>query len=203
MMTDYEKQLISVIRSSMLKAVLYECAISLAAAFLIGLLLNYSRSWIYGVGLCVFMIVYGAFYTKSSTDVIAKNAPVECEVYDLLIIGQRSKYELSAILRNIVTGELYYTFGKYDLSLMPKARAKKPGLLSEMKIYHNDMSEVQVGDSAFIYIKRFFDPKLHIEPNDDHYFLDGSNHLFRNTVPEHDISVMNEVKFFEGYVDVR
>lgn len=200
-MTDEQKRLIGVVRSSMLKAVLYECAFA-AVLIIGGLWLDGKVTMICGIGLCVFTIVYGVVYIKKCTDVIKNNAAVECVIEDCLIIKHGSRYMLSPILRSIVTNELYYTFDKYDLSLIIKAYAKKPDALSEMKIMRIDKTEVHIGDRALIYIKRYIDPKLHIEPNDDHYYIDGKNVPFRNTNPKYDISVMNDVKFFEGVIDI-
>lgn len=204
MMTDYEKQLVKRIRTGAYGAVVIETIIVLASTLLVNLIFGWEKSvLLIGVGVCVVIDVCLLVSGKKSVDAITKNPPIECEVYDFVIDFYGKGYCLFPIFRNIVTGDLYFTFGKYDLSLNSTTFAKKPEQRSEMKIFRADNSELKVGDPAFIYIKRFFDPKLHIEPNDDHYFLDNENHLFRNTVPEHDISVMNEVKFFEGYVDIR
>lgn len=204
MMTDYENQLVKRIRTGMYGAVVIETAIVLAGTLLVSLIFGWETSiLLIGGGLCVVIDVCLLVSGKKSVDAITKNPPIECEVYDFVIDFYGKGYCLFPIFRNIVTEELYYTFGKYDLSLNKITFAKKPEQRSEMKIMRGDDTELRVGDHTFLYIKRFFDPKLHIEPNDDHYFLDGDNHPFRNTVPEHNISMMNELKFFEGYVDVR
>lgn len=204
MMTDYEKKLVKNIRTGEYGAIIFETVVVLGVSLLFRFVFNASNTVLYFcIGIWAVMVVYFLVIAKKSIDAITKNPPIECEVYDFLIWGQGKSYDKMPIMRNIVTGELYFTFGNHDLSLNRTVEAKSPELVSDMKILRDDNSELQVGDPVSLYIKRFFDPKLHIEPNDDHYFLDGANRRFINIVPEHDISVMNEVKFFEGYVDVR
>lgn len=201
-MTDEQKRLINTIRSSSTKGTLIICAYLLFPMVGIFLLSHERLVLEVGTALLAFAVIYGITYSKKSTDVIKNNGAMECVIEDYLIIKYGSRYMLSPILKNIVTNELYYTFDKYDLSLIIKAYAKKPDALSEMKIMRIDKTEVQIGDRALIYIKRYIDPKLHIEPNDDHYYIDGENVPFRNMNPKYDISVMNDVKFFEGVIDI-
>lgn len=204
MMNDYEKKLVKDIREGAIGAIIFETVIVLGVSLLFRFVFNSSNTVLYFcIGIWAVMVVFFLVTAKKAVDVITKNPPIECEVYDFLILGQGKSYEKMPIMRNIVTGDLYFTFGKYDLSINRTIEAKSPEQVSDMKILRDDKTELQVGDHTFLYIKRFFDPKLHIEPNDDHYFLDNENHPFRNTVPEHDISVMNGLKFFEGYVDIR
>lgn len=202
MMNDYEKELIKRLRAGMYGAMLIETIIVLCATVLLSLIFRSSSLFFTGVGLCVVINVCFFVNGMKRINAITKNPPIECEVYDFVIDFCGKGYGLIPIFRNVVTGELYYTFYKYDFSLYKIILTKTPEQVSEMKILRENNTELLVGDHTFLYIKRYFDPKLHIEPNDDHYFLDNENYLFRNTVPEHDISVMKELKFFEGYVDI-
>lgn len=202
-MTDEQYRLIKTIKSASLKGMLIECVIIAVSAIITFLIFNGSKIALSaGLVVAAYFVISGITYSKKSTDVIKNNAAVECVVEDYLIIQKGNRYALSPILRNIVTNELYYTFDKYDLSLLIKAYAKKPDALSEMEITRIDHTEVKIGDRALIYIKQYVDPKLHIEPNDGYYFINNENILFRNTNPEHDISILNNVKFFEGVIDV-
>ena len=70
-----------------------------------------------------------------------------------------------------------------------------------LEIFRKDNTKVQVGDTAYLYIKKEFDIKVIIETNNNYKLTKQKEH-FENRNPKYDINILNELNFFEGIIDI-
>lgn len=201
-MTNDAEKLIKQIRSDSLKATIIICVCIAAAAVVICSLRFDIYVVVFAAALVLYFLISGISSTVKCTSIIKNNPAVECTVEDYIIRKDGGRFSLSPVLRNTVTGELLYTFGKYDKSFLIKAYGKKPDALNEMSITRINHTGVEIGDAVRVYIKRFIEYEIFIEKGTDYYYLDNENRVFRNLNPEHDISILKELKIFEGVIDV-
>lgn len=193
-MTNEQKRLLKEMRAARIKASLILCGVAAACVAIA----SQSRGlfWtilILAVAFSVIAVVFNVSEYKKSADIIKNAAAQKCVVENFLIVKRYDGgYEYTPVMRDPDSGELLVTFGDYDKSLYVKIPVKKREDLGKLQIQRSDRSVVKAGDTVLVYIKSLTDRKL--DPQTD---LAGDAVNLDTAV-----SVIKEVKVFEGVVDI-
>lgn len=141
---------------------------------------------------------------KSKTGLMLEVQPLECVVEDFLITSYYRKhnrhYKITPILRDISTGELYCTFGVYDMSFYASSWAQNGGSPLNINILRSDGSAVGLGDPIRVYVKRPVD--VTVETDGSIYAFDRRWNEFGNVNEAYGMQIVHALRFFEGIVDV-
>lgn len=169
-------------------------------------MLRFIRTFVLIGGLIITVIADIALYRsyKSKTRLMFEVKPLDCAVEDFLISSyyqkHRRHYKITPVLRDISTGELYCTFGVYDMSFYASSWSQNGNSPLNISILRSDGSAVELGDPIRIYVKRTVDVK--VETDDSRYAFNGRWHEFNNVNNAYGMQIVHALRFFEGIVDV-
>lgn len=142
---------------------------------------------------------------KNKINLISNTEPVSCVVEDFLITSysrdHRRHYKINPVLKNVKTGELLCTFGIYNMSAYTIVQATNVNSLMAISIIRSDKSVVEIGDKVQVFIKEFVDLNVRID-SDDTYYLNNKKNKFNHGNSKYDISILNGLHFFKGFIDV-
>ena len=141
---------------------------------------------------------------KSKTRLMSEVKPLDCVVEDFLISSYYRKnkrhYKITPIMREISTGELYCTFGVYDMSFYASSWSQNGNSPLSIRILRSDGSAVELGDPIRVYVKR--NVEANVETDGSRYAFDGRWNEFNNVNNAYGIQIVHTLHFFEGIVDV-
>ena len=155
------------------------------------------------IAIVVDIALYCSYKTK--TAIMSDVKAIECVVEDIIITSylrdHERKYKLIPVVKNTRTGELFCTFGKYNMSFYSSAQGRNANSLLAACIVRDDGSAVEIGDTVRVYIKESVNVNVIINP-DNTYSLNGQKHNFNHENQKYDIELLNKLNFFKGIIDV-
>ena len=134
--------------------------------------------------------------------------PIEGIIEDLILVSygytetsgiSRKEYRLYPVIK--VEDKLYFTYGNYSISKYNQKYVRINNKYTYLEIFRKDNSKVQIGDKAYLYIKKELDIKVIIDANDN-YRLNRQKEHFENRNSKYDINILNRLNFFEGIIDI-
>lgn len=146
---------------------------------------------------------------KSKTRLMLEVKPLDCVVEDFLISSYYRKhkrhYKITPVMREVSTGELYCTFGVYDMSFYASSWSQNGNSPLSIRILRSDGSAVELGEPIRVYVKRNVEVNVETDDADDgssRYAFDGRWHEFNNVNDACGMQIVHALHFFEGIVDV-
>lgn len=146
------------------------------------------------------------FYIKKilGTKSLIGLKPLECVVEDYVIRKYKNRdktdYEIKLLVRCLEDGKYYFTFDRYSYCYFSHIFSLNAHKIKEVVIIREDKSVVNVGDTAYLYIKNTVNPKIKIKDNSA--IVDNLKYSLLNKNENLNINVFNEVVFFKGLIDV-
>lgn len=132
--------------------------------------------------------------------------PIECTIEDLILVsygyteragGMSTKeYRLYPVVK--ANDKLYFTYGNYCICHYNQRYAKLNGKYTYIEIFRKDNSKVEIGDKAYLYIRK--ELNINVEIDNNMYKLNKQKEYFNNRNPQYDINILNKLNFFEGII---
>lgn len=130
--------------------------------------------------------------------------PVKCIIEEFVYVAYYSdghrKYNIFPLVRSLSDNKLYLTYSDYSLIRYNKIRIGTNRYDWNIKIYRRDGSYVNVGDIAYMYVKKFLNVNVDIDYNKHMISLNKDKILFSSD--KFDINIFNNINYFEGVVDI-
>ena len=158
----------------------------------------------------VFLIIDIIFYKVKISKVrcFLYTKPIEGIIEDFILVSygytekfgiSRKEYRLYPVIK--VEDKLYFTYGDYSISNYNQKYFRMNNEYTYLEIFRKDNSKVQIGDKAYLYIKKELDIKVTIDDNGNYKFNKQKEH-FENRNSKYDINILNRLNFFEGIIDI-
>ncbi len=132
--------------------------------------------------------------------------PVPCTVENFIITyikqNHRLKYIVTPVLRSNIDGRLYITLGRLSTSWYRSLYASTGHSLSNIKIIRSDGTDVNIGDTAYMYISQTVTPNIVIDRISNTVNIGKDIIRFsanNNSLP---IDIFNSLTYFRGAADV-
>lgn len=135
--------------------------------------------------------------------------PIECTIEDLVLVSygysdsggiSRKDYRLYPVVK--ANNELYFTYGNYCISHYNQTYSRMNDSYIDICIHRKDWSKVNIGDTAYLYIKKNLDIKVDIDVEKNQYKLNKQVEYFNNFNKIYDINLMKNLNYFEGIIDI-
>lgn len=163
---------------------------------------------IFAVLAICFILTDAYFYKKRiyKVNCLSAERPLRCTIEDLVAyahpgFGKRS-YRIYPILKNTDTGELMFTYDKYWLGGYQTRYMYVNNRPTHARIFRSDNSIVKVGDVAEVYVLKPLPVQVTINERRNMVKLNRFKMKFVHENENYDINVFNELRYFEGLVDV-
>lgn len=159
----------------------------------------------------VFLLLYGIiiisvdvyFYVKKILGMksFIGLKPIECTVEDYVIrkynTGNQREYEVKLLVKSLADGKYYFTFDKYSYCYFTHIFSSNAHKINNVLVVREDKSVVNVGDRAYMYIKKRINVK--VEKNNNSVVI---NKLKYDLMNLNNADVFDNVVFFEGMIEV-
>lgn len=127
---------------------------------------------------------------------------LECTVQDYVIRKYKNEskieYEVKLLVKCLKDGKYYFTYGKYSYCYFNNIYTLNNRKIRSIKVIREYKSVVEIGDKAYLYVKRNIYPNIKIM--DKFVIIDYLKYSLMNK--NLDINIFNKVIFFEGLIDV-
>lgn len=129
--------------------------------------------------------------------------PLKCIIEDFIVIGhthdRERRYKIYPVVKSINDNKLYFTYGSYCLSGYNTIYSQMNNSLLNMTIIRKDKTKVEIGDVAYLYLRRNLDFNININSDKNMIYL-GKTKIYFNHI--NDINMFKELHYFEGIIDV-
>ena len=132
--------------------------------------------------------------------------PVPCTVENFIITyikqDRRIRYVITPVLRCNTDGRLYITLGRLSTSWYRSLYTSTGHSLSNIRIIRSDGTDVNIGDTAYMYISQTVTPDIVIDRISNTVNIGNDKIRFsanNNSLP---IDIFNSLTYFKGAVDV-
>lgn len=134
--------------------------------------------------------------------------PIECIIEDFIVLSygysprdsdgfMHRKYRVYPVVK--INNELFFTYGNYCIAHHTQ---KLNSRHTDIGIFRKDMSEVKIGDKAYLYIKNKIDVNVEIDVDKNKFELNKQIEHFNNFNKNYDINIIKNLNFFEGIIDI-
>lgn len=163
-------------------------------------------------GLTICIITFAVFYKMhiSRVNFLLNVEPIECIIEDFIrvsygyidTIGARKKkdYRLYPVVK--VKNELFFTYGDYCISHYNQIYTRMNKTVTDIAIFRKDKSKVEIGDKAYLYIKKKIDVNVEVDTEKNKYKINKQKEYFHNFNKNYDIEIVKKLNFFEGLIDI-
>lgn len=160
----------------------------------------------------LFVIVDIVFYKMhiSRAKYFLNTTPIECIIEDFVLVsygytedsqGISSKnYRLYPIVK--ANNQLFFTYDDYCICHYNQSYTRVNNIYTNIAIFRKDKSKVNIGDKAYLYIKKQIDVNVEIDVEKNTFRLNKQIEHFNNFNKNYDINIMKNLKFFEGIIDI-
>lgn len=160
----------------------------------------------------IFVIVDIVFYKMhiSRAKYFLNTTPIQCIIEDLVLVsygynedsqGVSSKnYRLYPIVK--ANDQLFFTYDDYCISHYNQSYTRVNNTYTNIAMFRKDKSKVNIGDKAYLYIKKQIDVNVEIDVEKNTFRLNKQMEHFNNFNKNYDINIMKNLKFFEGIIDI-
>lgn len=132
--------------------------------------------------------------------------PLPCTVENFIITyikqNHSIRYIITPVLRSNIDGRLYITLGRLSKSWYRSLYSSTGHSLSNIRIIRSDGTDVNIGDTAYMYISQTITPDIVIDRISNTVDIGKDKIRFsanNNSLP---IDIFNSLTYFEGAVDV-
>lgn len=129
--------------------------------------------------------------------------PLKCIVEDFIVIGYKHDgkrgYKIYPVVKSVEDNKLYFTYGSYCLSGYNTIYSQMNNSLLNMAIIRKNKTKVEIGDVAYLYLRRNLDFNIDINSDKNMVYLDKTKIYFNHI---NDINMFKEFHYFEGIIDV-
>ncbi len=156
----------------------------------------------------IFVIVDIVFYKMhiSRAKYFLNTTPIECIIEDFILVSYghtengRKNYKLYPIVK--ANNELFFTYGNYCISHYNQMYTRINNTYTDIAIFREDKSKVNIGDKAYLYIKNKIEVSVDIDVNKNKFKLNKQIEHFHNFNKNYDITIIRNLNFFEGIIDI-
>lgn len=160
----------------------------------------------------LFVIVDIVFYKMhiSRAKYFLNTTPIECIIEDFVLVsygytedsqGISSKnYRLYPIVK--ANNQLFFTYDDYCICHYNQSYTRVNNIYTNIAIFRKDKSKVNIGDKAYLYIKKQIDVNVEIDVEKNTFRLNKQIEHFNNFNKNYDINIMKNLKFFKGIIDI-
>ena len=142
--------------------------------------------------------------------IFLNTTPIECIIEDFVLVsygytedsqGISSKnYRLYPIVK--ANNQLFFTYDDYCICHYNQSYTRVNNIYTNIAIFRKDKSKVNIGDKAYLYIKKQIDVNVEIDVEKNTFRLNKQIEHFNNFNKNYDINIMKNLKFFEGIIDI-
>lgn len=160
--------------------------------------------------LCIIIDLYFYKLHISRAKYFLSVKPIECKIEDFILISygysedargfRRKDYRLYPVVN--VNNELFFTYGDYSISYYNAKHTRLNNIYTNYEIFRKDHSNVEIGDTAYLYTKKKIDIKVEIDVENNKFKLNKQKETFNNVNKKYDINVLKKLNFFEGIIDI-
>lgn len=170
------------------------------------------RAIILLITLILFVIVDIVFYKMhiSRAKYFLNTIPIECIIEDFLLVSygynkdsqgfRRKDYRLYPIVK--ANNELFFTYDDYCISQYNQSYTRINNTYTDITIFRKDKSKVNIGDRAYLYIKKKIEVNVDIDVDKNIFKLNKQIEHFNNFNKNYDINIIRNLNFFEGIIDI-
>lgn len=136
--------------------------------------------------------------------------PIECIIEDFVLVSygytensqgfKRKDYRLYPIVK--ANNQLFFTYDDYCISHYKQSYIRINNTYTNIEIFRKDNSKVNIGDKAYLYIKKKIDVNVDIDVEKNTFRLNKQIEHFNNFNKNYDINIMRNLNFFEGIIDI-
>lgn len=138
------------------------------------------------------------------TKALLRVQPIKCVVEDFIINSYRrdgkTAYHVYLLLKDMASNSLYFTYGSYSLSFYNHTVIRSGYDLLEANIFRKDGSSVNLGDFAWLYIRKPI--QITVKDDGEGLLLNGKKFAYRNVNNNFSPHDFFKLQFVEGAVDV-
>ena len=153
---------------------------------------------------CVLIYLVPNIRRIAATSCLLFVPPISCSVEDFIItsyvMGEKKHYHIYLLLKDKKTQKLFFTYGKYSLSVYNYAYGKYGSALTNINIFRKDGSLVAVGDEVSVYIKKRVN--VNVDFQNEQVRFNKKPFVFKNVNEQYAPTIFANVVFYEGLVDV-
>lgn len=162
--------------------------------------------------LILFIIVDIVFYKMhiSRAKYFLNTTPIECIIEDFVLVSygytedsqgfRRKDYRLYPIVK--ANNQLFFTYDDYCISHYTQTYTRINNTYTDIAIFRKDKSKVNIGDRAYLYIKKKIEVNVDIDVDKNRFKLNKQIEHFNNFNKNYDINIMKNLNFFEGIIDI-
>ncbi len=163
---------------------------------------------IFAFSAIIFVIVDIVFYKMhiSRAKYFLNTTPIECIIEDFILVSYghtengRKNYKLYPIVK--ANNELFFTYGNYCISHYNQMYTRINNTYTDIAIFREDKSKVNIGDKAYLYIKNKIEVSVDIDVDKNKFKLNKRIEHFHNFNKNYDITIIRNLNFFEGIIDI-
>jgi len=160
----------------------------------------------------IFVIIDIVFYKMhiSRAKYFLKITPTECIIEDFILVSygysedsggfRRKDYKLYPIVK--ANNELFFTYGDYCVSHYNQSYIRINNTYTDIAIFRKDKSKVNIGDKAYLYIKKKIEVNVEVDVDKNTFKLNKKIGYFNNFNNNYDINIIRNLNFFEGIIDI-
>ena len=151
------------------------------------------RAIILLIPLILFIIVDIVFYKMhiSRAKYFLNTPPIECIIEDFVLVSYGYTEDSQGFRRR-----------DYRLYPIVKANIRINNTYTDIAIFRKDKSKVNIGDRAYLYIKKKIEVNVDIDLDKNTFKLNKQIEHFNNFNKNYDINIMKNLSFFEGIIDI-
>lgn len=170
------------------------------------------RAIILLISLILFLIVDIVFYKMhiSRAKYFLNTPPIECIIEDFVLVSygytedsqgfRRKNYRVYPIVK--ANNQLFFTYDDYCISHYTQSYIRINNTYTDIAIFRKDKSKVNIGDRAYLYIKKKIEVNVDIDIDKNTFKLNKQIEHFNNFNKNYDINIMKNLNFFEGIIDI-
>ena len=170
------------------------------------------RAIILLIPLILIIIVDIVFYKMhiSRAKYFLNTPPIECIIEDFVLVSygytedsqgfRRRDYRLYPIVK--ANNQLFFTYDDYCISHYTQTYIRINNTYTDIAIFRKDKSKVNIGDRAYLYIKKKIEVNVDIDLDKNTFKLNKQIEHFNNFNKNYDINIMKNLSFFEGIIDI-
>ena len=170
------------------------------------------RAIILLIPLILFIIVDIVFYKMhiSRAKYFLNTPPIECIIEDFVLVSygytedsqgfRRRDYRLYPIVK--ANNQLFFTYDDYCISHYTQTYIRINNTYTDIAIFRKDKSKVNIGDRAYLYIKKKIEVNVDLDLDKNTFKLNKQIEHFNNFNKNYDINIMKNLSFFEGIIDI-
>ena len=158
----------------------------------------------------IFLVIDIVYYRQLISRVkyfLDKN-PIECIIEDFIVVSDgyspqdsngftHKEYKVYPVVK--VNNELFFTYSNYCIS---RYTQKLNNRHTDIGIFRKDLSEVKIGDKAYLYIKKKIEVNVDIDVDKNKFKLNKQIEHFNNFNKNYNINIIRNLNFFEGIIDI-